>query len=68
MSEDFALDNGIDTKGAAKAVPVQIQCEGFRCLAYRNHNGVWVDYHSGRSIIGSVRVIEYARTGEPACS
>jgi hypothetical protein len=41
------------------AVPVNVQCEGFRCLAYRDEKGNWINYHSGELILGSVRVIEY---------
>jgi hypothetical protein len=40
-------------------VPVQVQCEGFRCLAYRNENGEWVDYHNGQLLKGPVRIVEY---------
>ena len=41
------------------AVPVQVQGEGFRCLAYRDENGVWIDYHSGEPLQGEVKVVEY---------
>jgi len=41
------------------AVPVQVQGEGFRCLAYRNENGDWIDYHSGERLEGEVKVVEY---------
>jgi hypothetical protein len=41
------------------AVPVHVQCDGFRCLAYRNKSGTWVNYHSGEPLIGTVRIIEY---------
>jgi hypothetical protein len=27
-------------------VPVQVQCEGFRCMAYRDREGRWVDLFS----------------------
>jgi hypothetical protein len=46
-------------KHPALAVPVQVQCEGFRCLAYRDKNGTWINYHSGEPIKGTVRLIEY---------
>ena len=42
------------------AVPVQVQCEGFRCLAYRDQTGAWVDYHTGKPLVGEVRLIEYS--------
>ena len=41
------------------AVPVQVQGEGFRCLAYRDKNGHWVDFHSGEPLHGEVKVVEY---------
>jgi hypothetical protein len=41
------------------ALPVQVQCDGFRCLAYRDKDGAWVNYHSGELLKGAVRVIEY---------
>jgi len=41
------------------AVPVHVQCEGFRCLAYRDKDGTWINYHSGEPIQGPVGVIEY---------
>lgn len=43
------------------AVPVPVQCEGFRCLAYRNKEGKWLNYHSGKPLPGNVRVVEYNR-------
>ena len=27
-------------------VPVQVQCDGFRCMAYRDREGRWVDLFS----------------------
>jgi len=41
------------------AVPVHVQCEGFRCLAYRDKHGIWIDYNSGERLHGTVRIIEY---------
>jgi hypothetical protein len=41
------------------AVPVQVQGVGFRCLAYRDQNGAWIDYHSGAPLMGEVKVVEY---------
>jgi hypothetical protein len=41
------------------AVPVHVQCEGFRCLAYRDEKGNWIDYIRGEPIQGTVRIIEY---------
>lgn len=41
------------------AVPVQIQCDSFRCLAYRDKEGNWVDFHTGKLIVGTIRVVEH---------
>jgi hypothetical protein len=41
-------------------VPVHVQCEGFRCLAYRDEQGNWIDFASGKPLSGAVRVIEDA--------
>jgi hypothetical protein len=41
------------------AVPVQVQGDGFRCLAYRDENGEWVDYYSGERLKGELRVVEF---------
>jgi hypothetical protein len=41
------------------AVPVHVQCEGFRCLAYRDKHGTWINYTSGEPLLGTVRIIEY---------
>lgn len=30
----------------AAGVPVQIQCVGFKCMAFRDHEGRWVDLFS----------------------
>jgi len=27
-------------------LPVQVQCEGFKCMAYRDREGRWVDLFS----------------------
>ncbi|HWC58414.1 MAG TPA: hypothetical protein VHC44_01875 [Verrucomicrobiae bacterium] len=41
------------------AVPVQVQCEGYRCLAYRDKNGTWINYHNGQPLKGTVKLVEY---------
>jgi hypothetical protein len=41
------------------AVPVHVQCDSFRCLAYRNKKGEWVNYHNGQILTGAVRIIQY---------
>jgi hypothetical protein len=41
------------------AVPVHVQCDGFRCLAYRDKNGQWINYHNDEPLTGEVRVVEY---------
>ena len=41
-------------------VAVRVQCEGFRCLAYRDEQGNWFDFANGKPLNGTVRVIEDA--------
>lgn len=48
-----------DRKPLPLAVPVQVQCEGYRCLAYRDKKGNWLNYHSGEPLKGTVKVVEY---------
>lgn len=58
MAEDTKLGQKAEERPPL-AVPVHVQCEGFRCLAYRDKAGAWVDYHSGELLTGPVRIIEY---------
>jgi hypothetical protein len=46
-------------KSLPLAVPVQVQCEGFLGLAYRDENGIWKDYHTGKTLTGAIRIIEH---------
>jgi hypothetical protein len=59
----MANDTKSRVNGAEKhlplAVPVHVQCEGFRCLAYRDKKGNWINYHNRDPINGIVRLIEY---------
>ena len=60
MSEVSASDNqdrDLPRNSATKKVAV-VQCEGFRCLAYReNGTGVWRDVQSGEELPGVQSVI-----------
>lgn len=40
------------------AVPVQVKCGDFRCLAFKDKNGVWRDYFRGTPLPESVIVME----------
>ena len=46
-------------KDLPPAVPVHVQCGSFRCLAYRDKDGKWVDYHSREPLLGPVKIVEY---------
>ena len=37
--------------------PVIVQCADFRCMAYRDANGRWLDYFNGDEIKGEVKVV-----------
>jgi len=45
-------------KGKVLAVPVQVSCSGYRCLAYKDKDGVWLDYFRGSPLSGSVQVVD----------
>jgi hypothetical protein len=53
-----------DTPGSSperrptKGLPVQVQCEGFRCMAYQDENGNWIDSHTGKRLTGNVYQVE----------
>jgi hypothetical protein len=33
-------------------VPVQVQCNGFKCMAYRDKEGNWVDFFTRKFLPG----------------
>lgn len=39
--------------------PVVVQCERFRCLAFRDRDGKWKDWFDKGEITGSVQVIRW---------
>jgi len=41
------------------AIPVQVQCDAFRCLAYRDEQGRWIDFHTGQPLKGKVQEMGY---------
>ena len=59
MAENTKHRVHLARKPLPPAVPVLVQGEGFRCLAYRDRNGLWVDYHNGRRLKGDVKIIEF---------
>jgi hypothetical protein len=60
MSEVSASDDqdpGLPKHSATRKVAV-VQCEGFRCLAYREQEtGVWRDVQTGKELLGVQSVI-----------
>ena len=40
-------------------VPVQVQCDGYRCLAYQDEKGTWRDFITGVEIKGNVQKVSY---------
>jgi hypothetical protein len=42
--------------------PIQVQCPGFRCLAYRAPDGSWMDFLTDRPIERVVGVVRYNLT------
>jgi hypothetical protein len=47
------------------ACPVQVQCGAFRCLAFKDAEGNWVDFHTGKRLTGDVRVVDYDEVKPP---
>jgi hypothetical protein len=43
-----------------KGQPFIVQCEGYRCMAYRDSSGKWRDYFNDAEIIGEVSIISAA--------
>lgn len=41
----------------APGVPVQVQCTGFRCMAFRDSEGRWVDFFSRKFLSGVLGVV-----------
>ena len=37
--------------------PVIVQCSDFRCMAYRDTSGKWLDYFNGEELKGEVTVV-----------
>jgi hypothetical protein len=38
-------------------VPVQVQCKGFKCMAYRDKDGNWVDFFTRKFLSGVLGVV-----------
>ena len=45
---------------AGRGDPFIVQCEGFRCMAYRDKTGKWRDYFNGDEISGEVQILTAA--------
>ena len=43
-----------------KERPFIVQCPEFRCMAYRDSSGKWVDYFNGDEIKGEVKIVSEA--------
>jgi hypothetical protein len=40
--------------------PFIVQCADFRCMAYRDSSGKWLDYFNGDEIKGEVKIVSEA--------
>ncbi len=47
----------IETELPSPELNVMVQCEGFRCLAYRTRDGNWVSAFSGVELNDVIRVL-----------
>ena len=59
MSYEPLKDKGHQTDSR---VLVQVQCEGFRCMAYRDETGAWIDFHTGQLLKGNVQEVRISYT------
>jgi hypothetical protein len=50
-----AVDSGKKTSQSGE--PVWVQCEGFRCLAFQDKQGVWRAFYDRSKLPGPVKVI-----------
>lgn len=58
--KDFSKDQhhrAVEEAPAFLPVPVYVQCEGFRSLAYRDSSGNWRSFYTDNPILGTVRLI-----------
>jgi hypothetical protein len=42
--------------------PEWVQCVGFRCLAYRDEQGLWHDFHTDEYLAGVIGLVKYNLT------
>ena len=38
-------------------LPVQVQCKGFKCMAYRDKDGNWMDFFTHKFLPGVLGVV-----------
>jgi len=39
-------------------LPVQVQCDGFKCMAYRDKDGNWMDLFTRKFLPGVLGVVQ----------
>ena len=49
-------------KEEAPAMPVRVQCRGFRCLAYRDGEGLWRDFVTHEHLASVIGLVRYNLT------
>jgi hypothetical protein len=52
------IQSSYKTEGKVLAVPVQVWCGSYRCLAYKDADDQWRDYHNGAPLPEPVRIVE----------
>jgi hypothetical protein len=45
---------------------VWVQCKGYRCLAYTDTKGKWINFYTGKKLTDFIEVIEEHRAGASA--
>jgi hypothetical protein len=60
MTTDVPADpKGEDSNQQPKTIDelVWVQCKDFRCLAYTDKAGKWINFYTGKKLTGSVKII-----------
>jgi hypothetical protein len=57
MNDDFKKEQPRYGLLPALGVPVQVQCDGFKCMAFRDKQGNWKDFFTRESLPGVLGVV-----------
>ena len=58
MNDDFKKEQPRYGPLPELGLPVQVQCNGFKCMAFRDKNGHWKDLFTLESLPGVLGVVK----------